>query len=182
MPDLIGEKTLYLGFCGAIDSDAVSKIAGTFNQAVNDQYDAIHMTLSSPGGAASDGVYLYYHIKSLPIRVTMHNQGMIASVATTIYAAADKRTACADSIFMIHPVSMQANGYHASLKSAMDLTEIEEARIDAILAERAEIPDDVLQARRSRDIFFSAEKALEYGLVTDLGEFILPPGNQVFHL
>lgn len=182
MPDLVGGKTLYLGFCGAIDADAVSKIAGTFNQAVNDQFDAIHMTLSSPGGAASDGVYLYYHIRSLPIRVTMHNQGMIASVATTIFAAADERTACPDSIFMIHPVSMQANGYHASLKSAMDLTEIEEARIDAILAERAKVPDDILRERRNRDIFFSAEKALEYGLVTQLGVFTLPPGNQIFHL
>ena len=182
MPDLIGPKTLYLGFCGEINAIAVSKIAGTFNQAVNDAFDAVHMTFSSPGGAASDGVYLYYHIRSLPINVTIHNQGMIASVATTIFAAADQRTACPDSIFMIHPVSMQANGYHASLKSAMDLTEIEEARIDAILAERTEIPDAVLQERRSRDIFFTAQKALEYGLVTGLGSFSLPAGQQIFHL
>jgi ATP-dependent Clp protease, protease subunit len=182
MPDLIGPKTLYLGFCGPIDSVAVGKIAGAFNQAVNDQFDAVHMTFTSPGGAASDGVFLHYHIRSLPIEVTIHNQGMVASVATTIYAAAHRRTACPDSIFMIHPVSMQANGYHASLKSAMDLTEYEEARIDRILAERTAIPEAVLHERRNRDIFFTAEKALEYGLVGELRTFTLPPGEQVFHL
>lgn len=182
MSDLVGPKTLYLGFCGQIDSVSVGKIAGTFNQAVNDRFDEIHMTFSSPGGAASDGVYLYHHIRSLPIKVTMHNQGMVASVATTIYAAADNRTACPGSIFMIHPVSMQANGYHASLRSAIELTEYEEARIDTILAERTAIPKAVLDKRRNRDIFFTAEKALEYRLVGELGSFTLPAGEQVFHL
>ena len=182
MPDLVGPKTLYIGFCGAIDSAAVTKIAGAFNQAVNDQFDAVHLTLSSPGGAASDGVFLHYHIRSLPIHTIIHNQGMIASVATTIYAAADRRTACRDSIFQIHPISMQANGYHASLKSAIDLTEAEEARIDAILAERTAIPQEVMRQRRSSDIFFTADKALNYGLAHELCTFTLPPGNQIFQL
>jgi ATP-dependent protease ClpP protease subunit len=182
VPDLIGSKTLYLGFCGAIDSAAVTKIAATFNQAVNDQFDAVHLSFSSHGGEASHGVFLHYHIRSLPIHTTIHNQGMIASVATTIYAAADRRTACADSIFQIHPVAMQANGYHASLKSAMDLAEAEEARIDAILADRTAIPQDVMRQRRSSDIFFTADKALEFGLVHDLCTFTLPAGNKVFQI
>jgi ATP-dependent protease ClpP protease subunit len=77
---------------------------------------------------------------------------------------------------------MQANGYHASLKSAMDLTEAEEARIDAILAERTAIPQDVMHRRRSSDIFFPANKALEYGLVHAIRTFTLPPGQKVFQL
>ena len=84
MPDLIGDKTLYVGFCGLIDSVGVGKIAGAFNQAVNDQFDAVHLTFTSPGGAASDGVFLYHHIRSLPLQTTIHNTGMVASVATTI--------------------------------------------------------------------------------------------------
>jgi ClpP class serine protease len=59
-------KTLYLGFCGLINADSVRKIAGAFNQAVNDGFAAVHLTLSSPGGVASDGVFLYHHIRSLP--------------------------------------------------------------------------------------------------------------------
>lgn len=182
MANLLGPKTLYLGFCGVIDSASVGRVAGAFNQAVNDAFDAVHLTFSSPGGNASDGVFLYHHILSLPIHTTIHNTGMVASVATTIYAAADHRTACEHSIFMIHPVQGSANGAHAIMRSTMDMIEAEEARIDRILQERTTIPEKVLADRRSVDVFFTAQKALEYGLVHDLTTFTLPPGNQVFHL
>ena len=182
MPDLIGTKTLYLGFCGIIDAAGVGRIAAAFNQAVNDQFDCVHLTFSSPGGAAADGVFLYNHIRSLPIRTVIHNSGTVASVATTIYAAADFRTACDASIFMIHPVQAQANGAHHSLQSVLDSALAEEDRIDAILKERSAIPQDVLERRRSVDVFFTAKNALEYGLVHEIGDFTLPAGNKVFHL
>ena len=182
MPDLAGTKTLYLGFCGVIDSVGVGKIAGAFNQAVNDQFDAVHLTFSSPGGVASDGVFLYHHIRSLPIRTIIHNTGMVASAATTIFAAAVHRAACEHSIFMIHPVQTQANGAHASLQSSLDMALAEEARIDRILAERTTIPEDVLHRRRVSDIFFAADKALEYGLIHEVATFTLPAGNKIFHL
>jgi len=182
MPDLAGQKTLYIGFCGLIDSAGVGKLAGTLNQAVNDRYDAVHLTFTSHGGSASEGVYLYYHIRSLPLQTIIHNSGIVASVATTIYAAADHRTACKDAIFQIHPVQVQANGAHSSLRSSLDMALAEEARIDGILKERTAIPQEVLDERRSLDIFFTAEKALEYGLVHEIGAFTLPTGNQIFHL
>lgn len=182
MADLIGPKTLYVSFCGLIDSAGVAKVAGAFNQAVNDQYDAVHLTFTSHGGNASEGVFLYYHIRQLPIRTIIHNSGMVASVATTIYAAADHRTACKDAIFQIHPVQVQANGAHSSVRSTLDMALAEEARIDGILRERTTIPEEVLSDRRSLDVFFAADKALEYGLVHEIGPFTLPTGNQVFHL
>lgn len=59
MADLVGPKTLYIGFCGPIDANSVGRIAGVFNQAVNDSFEAVHMTFTSPGGYVSDGIYLY---------------------------------------------------------------------------------------------------------------------------
>ena len=182
MADLIGPKTLYLGFCGMIDSDAVGKIAGAFNQAVNDMFDTVHLTFTSPGRNASDGVFLYHHIRALPLETVMHNSGMVASVATTIYAAADRRTACDHSIFMIHPIQASANGAHATMRSTMDMIEFEENRIDEILKERTAIPEKVLSDRSNGDVFFTTKKALEYGLAHDVATFTLPPGNKIFHL
>jgi ATP-dependent protease ClpP protease subunit len=83
---------------------------------------------------------------------------------------------------MIHPVQMQANGAHASLQSSLDAALAEEKRIDQILAERTAIPQDVLSQRRSIELFFAADKALEFGLIHEIGVFTLPPGNKVFHL
>ena len=184
MADLAGIKTLYIGFCGLIDSDGVGRIAGTLNQAVNDYYDAVHMTFTSPGGYVSDGIYLYHHIRSLPLSVSIHNMGMVGSIATTIYAAADRRVASSNSMFMIHPVQNTANGNlaHENLESLLHSARADEERIDSILRERAAIPDGVLARRRSVDIFFTAQEALEFGLVHEISDFVLPPGNQIFHL
>jgi len=184
MPDLVGPKTLYLGFCGPIDTAGVARIASTLNEAVNKQFDAVHMTFTSNGGFVSDGIYLYNHIRSLPLHITIHNMGMVASIATSIYAAAERRTACANAMFMIHPVHTNPNGAlaHAALRSTLESAIADEERIDAILKDRATIPDDILTQRRSVDLFFAAEKAREYGLVHDIADFILPPGNQIFHI
>lgn len=184
MADLIGPKTLYVGFCGPIDTAGVGRIAAAFNEAVNQQFDAVHMTFTSNGGFVSDGIYLYNHIRSLPLQVTIHNMGMVASIAASIYAAADKRTACNNAMFMIHPVHTQPNGAlaHAALRSTLESAIADEERIDAILKERTAIPDDILTQRRSVDLFFAAQKALEYGLVHEITDFALPTGNQVFNI
>jgi ATP-dependent protease ClpP protease subunit len=74
------------------------------------------------------------------------------------------------------------DGGHASLQSTLDMALAKKARIDQILAERTAIPQDVLSQRRNVEIFFSSDKALEYGLIHDIGTFTLPPGNKIFHL
>jgi len=182
MPDLVGPKTLYMGYCGPIDTPGVGRIASAFNEAVNQQFDAVHMTFTSNGGFVSDGIYLYNHIRSLPLAVTIHNSGMVASIAASIFVAAERRTACSNAMFMIHPVHTQANGAHAALRSTLESAIADEERIDAILKERAAIPDDVLDQRRSVDLFFAAQKALEYGLIHEVTDFTLPAGNQIFNI
>lgn len=182
MPDLIGKKVLYIGYCGPIDTPGVGRLAAAFNEAVNQQFDAVHMTFTSNGGYVSDGIYLYNHIRSLPLDVTIHNMGMVASIATSIFAAAHNRTACASSMFMIHPVHTQANGAHSALRSTLEAAVADEERIDAILKERTSIPEEILTQRRSVDLFFPAQKALEYGLIHEIADFTLPPGNQVFNV
>lgn len=184
MADLVGPKTLYIGFCGVIDPDGVRRIAGVFNQAVNDQFDAVHMTFTSQGGYVSDGIYLYHHLRSLPIHICIHNMGMVASIATTIYAAAHKRGACLNAMFMIHPVQNTPNGSlaHDNLEALLQSARADETRIDSILRERAAIPDDILSRRQSVDIFFTAQQALEFSLVHEIADFTLPTGNQIFHI
>ena len=67
MPDLAGMKVAYLGFCGLIDSNGATRLATTINTAVNEGYDSVHLCFSSPGGYVGDGIFLYHHIRSLPI-------------------------------------------------------------------------------------------------------------------
>jgi ATP-dependent Clp protease, protease subunit len=185
MPDLAGQKIAYLGYCGVIDSAGVTRIAQAINSAVNQQYDCVHLCFSSIGGYVGDGIFLYNHLRSLPLAVTMHNIGTVASVATTLFVAAERRICSPNGIFMIHPVAvgtqMQALS-SAPLVTALQAALADEERTDAILRDRTKLPEDVLGARRQSDIYITAKQALEYDLVHEVAEFSLPPGNQIFQI
>jgi ATP-dependent Clp protease protease subunit len=185
MPDLAGPKIAYYGYCGPIDSAGVTRIAQAINAAVNQQYDHVNLCFSSIGGYVGDGMYLYHHIRSLPIPLTMHNTGTVASIAATLFVAGEKRLCSPNAIFMIHPVSVgtQAQALSsAPLVTALQAALADEERTDAILRERTKIPVEILDARRRGDIYIPAKQALEYGLVHEIGDFSLPAGNQIFQI
>lgn len=184
MPDLAGIKIAYLGYCGLIDSAGVTRIAGVLNTAVNDQYDRVYLCLSSNGGYVGDGIFLYNHIRSLPIPVTIHNTGTVASIAATLFVAGERRLCTQHSIFMMHPVQVGSNGSMASepLQAALDAALKDETRTESILRDRARIPAEILSARRSRDIYLTATQALDYGLVHEITDFSLPAGNKIFQI
>lgn len=184
MPDLIEKRIAYVGFCGPIDSSAVTRLASAMNTAVNNQYDEIYLCFSSAGGYVGDGIFLYNHIRSLPIPITMHNTGTVASISTTLFVAGETRYCAPHTVFMMHPVTIGAAGSMASepLKASLDAALCDEARTEAILRERTSIPEDILSSRRTRDVYLTAEKAVEYGLVTEIKDFRLPTGNQIFQV
>ena len=184
MPDLAGPKVAYIGYCGLIDSSGVTRLAGALNTAVNNQFDCVYLCFSSNGGYVGDGIFLYHHIRSLPLQVTIHNTGTVASIATTLFVAGHRRLCAPHSIFMMHPVAVGGSGAMASapLQAALDSALRDEERTENILRERTRIPEDILSARRSRDVYVSAQDALSYGLVDEVTEFTLPAGNQIFQV
>lgn len=184
MPDLAGSKTAYLGFCGPIDSASVTKICQMVNTAVNNGFDEIYLNLNSPGGYMGDGIYLYNHFRALPVPVTIHNTGSVSSIATTVFVAGAQRYCTSNAIFMIHPVMMGSNGMMAAtaLKTALQAALHDEQRTEAILRERTRIPDEIFARRLAEDVYLSSTQALEFGLVHEIRDFVLPAGNQLFQI
>jgi ATP-dependent Clp protease, protease subunit len=185
VPDLAGPKVAYVGYVGMIDSAGATRIASIVNQAVNEQFDAVYLCMSSPGGYIGDGIFLYHHLKSLPIQVIVHNTGTVASIATTLFVAGSIRYCCPQSIFMMHPVTVGANGSQMAsglLQSALESALRDEQRTENILREGTRIPEEMLSARRTGDVYLTAPDALEYGLVHEVRLFTLPPGNKIFQI
>ena len=182
--DLAGRKVAYYGFSGPIDSNSCTRIATALNAAVNSQCDTVHLNISSIGGLIADGIYLYNHIRSLPLDVTMHNTGSIASIATAVFVAAGKRTCSAHSVFMIHPsaIPLQESMGAERLQSFVDSALAEDERTENILRERTSLPKRLLTARRLKNVHISPQKALEFGLVHAIDEFVLPRGHEIFQI
>jgi ATP-dependent Clp protease, protease subunit len=184
MPDLAGIKTAYFGFTGLIDSGGVSRIAAALNSAVNGAYDEAHICFSSLGGYVADGIYLYNHIRGLPIRVVAHNVGSVSSIAVAVFVAAEERYCSSHAMFMIHPTAFPTlEGMSAErLQAALNAALADDNRTESILRERTSIPDHILAGRRSRDVHITPNDAAQFGLVQGVCEFSLPRGQQIIQI
>lgn len=185
MPDLLGEPTRrYFGYSGLIDDDGVTRLAAAFNLAVNEGTDEVHLCFSSLGGYVHSGIYLYNHIRGLPLRVVTYNVGSVASIAVAVFVAADQRYCSSHGVFMIHPTSLspQAGMTATLLQSSLDGALADDLRTENILRERTRIPDSALSARRAKDVHITPQEAVDFGLVQGLREFTLPKGYQILQV
>lgn len=185
MPDLSGEPTKrYFGYSGMIDDDGVTRLAAAFNLAVNEGTDEVHQCFSSLGGFVHSGIYLYNHIRALPLKVVAYNAGSVISIAVAVFVAADERYCSAHGVFMIHPTSFspQAGMTAIHLQSSLNAALADDLRTENILRERTRVPDDMLSARRSKDVHITPQAALDFGLVQGLREFSLPKGYQILQI
>jgi len=177
-------KVSYLGFTGGIDSAGVTRVAAALNGAVNDGFDEVQLCFSSLGGFVADGIYLYNHIRSLPVKIVGYNVGSVSSIAVAVFLAAEERYCSSHAMFMIHPTVIPSQeGMGADrLQSALDAALADDTRTENILRERAVIPDRLLTERRTRDVHINPEKAAEYGIVHGVREFVLPRGHQMIQI
>ena len=114
------------------------------------------------------------------MKVIIHNTGTVMSIATAVYVAAERRYCSEHGVFMIHPTempalaSMRAEQLQSSLTAAL----ADDKRTEDILRERASIPDAHLVDRRFREVYITAEEALEFGLVQRYQRVFSPKGER----
>lgn len=185
MPDLSGQPILrYYGYTGLIDDDGATRLAAAFNLAVNEGFDEVHLCFSSLGGYVHSGIYLYNHIRALPLKVVTYNVGSVASIAVAVFVAAEERYCSSHGVFMIHPTSLspQAGMTATLLQGSLDSALADDLRTENILRERTSIPDSSLSARRAKDVYITPQDAVDFGLVHGLREFALPKGYQILQI
>ena len=174
----------YMAYTGAIDANGATRIATAFNACVNGGVTDVHFCFNSTGGFVADGIYLYNHLRGLPLTIWAYNLGSVSSIAVAIFVAADRRFCSRHSAFMIHPTSIplqegvSAERANAILGAAL----ADDMRTESILRERTGLTDDLLNARRYKDVLIDADTALAEGIVERIVEFELPPGNQIVQI
>lgn len=177
------EDVAYFGYTGVIEPSGVGRLAGALNTAVNNGIETVHLAFSSNGGFVADGVYLYNHIRALPLHLVIYNTGSVSSIAVSVFLAADERYCSAHAMFMIHPTTMSAEGMSARrLQSTLDAALADDDRTDNVLRERSRIPPEVLAKRRHSEIHIAPDLAVDFGLVRELREFALPKGHQIVQI
>jgi ATP-dependent protease ClpP protease subunit len=170
-----GTPALYIydeiGYFGHSASDMVNELKGVTATELD-----VHV--NSPGGDIFDGLAIYQALKNHPAKITMHVDGLAASIASVIVMAADKLIMAPKASMMIHDGWTMGMGNAAELRAIADLLDKQSQIIASVYADRAGQTADFWRDRMRDETWYNAEEALAAGLVDEIeGQEKKPQGD-----
>jgi ATP-dependent Clp protease protease subunit len=130
----------------------------------------IQMLMSTYGGCVYDGLSLYDAIKNSKTEVDITCFGKIMSMGIVLLLASKTRKAYRNTTFMIHEGSSGAIGKVSDMEDSIDESKRLNDIYFGIIESETKIPKAKLDEirKRRKDWYFTAEEALEYGLITEI--------------
>lgn len=184
MPTQSEEKVIYLNYFDNIDPP---RVQGLMNFCANiiatEQPTHLYFLLSSQGGCVVSGVTLYNFLKSLPLKVTMHNMGAIDSIATVIFLAGEERFASPHSSFLFHGVQMGfPQGAQLTLPHLLEQisrVQQDQEKISGIISSNSTLSHEEIETLFHQGGAKSCSFAHEKGIVHKICEPKIPKGAKL---
>lgn len=162
----------------------VQRVLQTSAMAINGGVKTVHSVFQSNGGLIGDGIALYNYFRAIPMDLHFYNIGSVGSIGVIAFLGGRKRYASADATFVVHKAHSgaipPANAERA--RGLADALKFEDTRIRAILERHLEISADQLDRHIVTEAPFDANAALACGLIHEIREFTVPPGNQMTNI
>ena len=133
----------------------------------SNQEEPLNVHIHSGGGQVFDGLAIYNYLKTLPQQVNTLSSGLVASIASIIFLAGDRKTRTINKLdnFLIHLPSGGAFGNAEDLeKGAEQLRDIEQKMVGIYVAETDLTAKEAL-ALMKEDKMLDVEFLLEKGVV-----------------
>jgi ATP-dependent Clp protease, protease subunit len=163
---LLNQRIVFIG--QPID-DAVANlvVAQLLHLESEDPAKDVSLYVNSPGGSVYAGLAIYDTMQFIRPQVQTICFGVAMSMGSLLLTggAPGKRMALPNSRILIHQPSGGFEGVSADIEiHAREILELR-ARIDGIYSRHTGRPAPEVRADMDRDRYFTAEEALEYGLV-----------------
>ena len=124
----------------------------------------ITVRINSPGGEVFDGFSIYNALKEHPAKVTVHIDGLAASIASVIAMAGDVVYMGEGAMFMVHsPWTISMGDADDMRQVAEMLDKISVGLVDAYVA-GTDQPRDVVEGWMDGETWFTRDEAIEAGL------------------
>ena len=133
--------------------------------------NALTISINSFGGSVYTALSIYSLLKNHKGQITFRIDGTAMSAATIITSVPNARVIMPrGAMMMIHKVSVGIYGNADDLKKTVEDIEKLEQNVLQIYAEKTGKSIDVIQALVNKETYFTAEEALEFGLVDEIDE------------
>ncbi|MFM9282248.1 ATP-dependent Clp endopeptidase proteolytic subunit ClpP [Paenibacillus jiagnxiensis] len=142
-------------------------VAQLLHLAAEDPEKDIQMYINSPGGSVTAGFSIYDTMQFVKPDVSTICTGMAASFGTILLTGGTKgkRLALPNSEIMIHQPHGGARGQATDIRIQAERILKSREKLNQILSDHTGQPIERIEKDTDRDHFFSAEEAVEYGLV-----------------
>ena len=134
----------------------------------------VNLFINSPGGDAFSGLALADQIERARrkgFKVTAHASGIIASAAVPVFAVCDVRLAAPGTIFMVHEAALwkwPGRETASDIRSQNDLMHLLRDRYIGKLVDNSKLNRTKWEELEKKTTWFSANKALDWGLVDSI--------------
>ena len=161
---LMMDRIIFIGT--SIDDDVANVIQAQllYLQSLDDKAD-ISLYLNTPGGVVSAGLGIYDTMQIISPKVNTICTGLAASMGSILLSAGEKRSILPHARVMIHQPLGGVTGQASDI--IIEAEEIRKCRdtLCSILSEHTKQPFDKVFQDMDRDHWFTAQEAVDYGLV-----------------
>ena len=161
---LMMDRIIFIGT--SINDDVANVIQAQllYLQSLDDKTD-ISLYLNTPGGIVSAGLGIYDTMQIISPKVNTICTGLAASMGSILLSAGEKRSILPHARVMIHQPLGGVTGQASDI--IIEAEEIKKCRdgLCNILAEHTKQPFDKVFQDMDRNHWFTAQEAIDYGLV-----------------
>ena len=168
----IGDSVIYL--CGEIGDfasfDFMTRCRTILKTREEGNDNPINVILNSPGGDLYEMFAIIDYIKSLKVKVNVIVRGQAMSAGAMILACATGSRICSKhSTIMLHEASIGQYGKSSDIQASAKQYKKMEDDCLALLAESTKKDIDWWRENTRKDLFLSADEALELGIIDLIG-------------
>jgi ATP-dependent protease ClpP protease subunit len=179
-------KEVYIRFMAKISPQTSDRLMRIVDDKIHNGYDKIHLLISSPGGSVFHGLSLYNFLYGIPLEVATYNFGSVDSIGVILFCAGGNRYSVPNARFLIHGVSLNASGTISFDERLLDEQlkglRIDQSNIAKIIAFTSHKKEKDVVSDIHRRITLSPAEALEYGLVTEIKDTLMPVNAEFYSI
>ena len=163
---LLSQRIIFLG--SEVNDESAQRVCSQLLVlAAEDPRADISLYINSPGGSVSAGLAIYDTMRLIPNDVATVATGFAASMGQVLLTVGSpgKRYALPNARIMMHQPSAGIGGTTADIAIQAENLEHMKRVNERINAERTGQSRETIERDSDRDRWFTAEEALEYGMV-----------------
>ncbi len=173
-------KTVFITIYEEINAAKVKKWISACTQVIEvHKPSELYFLFASSGGEVDAGFVLYNYLVSLHqnVTITMHNIGLINSMANVVFMAGQKRYAAPNASFLYHGVKANMSGEMniVHLRELISSMEGMEKRISETISSKSKMTEvelrELFHQGQAKDVQF----ALDKGIIHEIKVPSVPP-------